>query len=600
MVRSRHIEDYAMIGDLQTAALIGHDGSLEWLCLPRFDGAACFASLLGNEGNGRWLLAPEFGAKSIRRCYREDTLILETEYETAEGTVAVIDFMPLARHEDRTSVVRLVEGRAGKVAMETEIVLRFDYGNVLPWVRHTEDGLTATAGPDALSVRTPVRLKGKDFRTRGRFTVTEGQTVPFELTFYRSHLAAPRQLDASHELETTERWWRRWARKCTYKGAWREAVVRSLITLKALTYSPTGGIIAAPTTSLPELMGGARNWDYRYCWIRDAAFTLYALLISGYHDEARAWREWLLRAVAGTPDQLQPLYGVAGERRLMEFEIPWLGGFGGSRPVRVGNGAATQCQLDIFGELMDAFHVAGKHDVKPIDDAWQLERVLVDHLESHWHEPDRGIWEIRGPVRHFTHSKVMAWVAMDRAVKAVERFGLDGPAKRWRALRDEIHADVCKNGFDADRNSFVQCYGEKKLDGALLMMALVGFLPADDPRMVGTVEAIRKELLIDGFVRRYIAEDGTDGLKGGEGVFLPCSFWLADNLAMMGRTEDAGQIFERLLELRNDVGLLAEEYDPNAERLLGNFPQALSHIALVNTAYNLTAAEGPAKQRSQH
>jgi GH15 family glucan-1,4-alpha-glucosidase len=589
------IEDYAVIGDLHTAGLVGREGSLDWLCVPRFDSPACFAALLGDVNNGRWLLAPDEPVVETRRRYRDDTLILETEHRTAAGAVAVIDFMPHAGDSDQTHVVRLVKGLAGKVAMRTEVVFRFDYGRVVPWVRRTDYGLTALAGPEALCLRTPVTLRGKDFRTTGAFTIGAGETVPFVLTCFRSHRAEPPAIDPQRQLEATERWWRDWAAQCRYAGVWRDAVMRSLITLKALAYAPTGGMIAAPTASLPEVLGGERNWDYRYCWIRDATFTLYALLISGFGDEARAWREWLLRSAAGTPSQLQPLYGICGERSLTEFQIPALHGYAGSRPVRIGNDAANQFQLDIYGEVMDAFHVARAHGIETDDDTWNLQQALIEFLESSWDKPDQGVWEMRGPPRHFTHSKVMAWVAMDRAVKAVARFGLDGPQDRWSALRDQIHAEVCRHGFDAKRNTFVQYYGGTAVDGALLMMPLVGFLRADDPRIVGTVEAIRRELVIDGLVRRY---HGADGLAGDEGAFLACSFWLADNLAMMGRQAEARELFERLLDLRNDVGLLAEEYDPRAGRLLGNFPQAFSHIALINTAYNLSAQGGAARHRS--
>lgn len=595
------IEDYAVIGDLKTAAMIGRDGSIDWLCLPRFDAAACLAGLLGDVSNGRWGLEPEGTVNAVRRRYRDDTLILETEFETDEGTVALIEFMPCSDDGagERTDVVRLVQGRKGQVAMRTEIVIRFDYGKTVPWARHTEQGFSAIAGADALVIRTPVRLHGKDFRTTGRFTVRAGETVPFVLTYFRSHLKEPPPIDPARALADTERWWHEWAAQCTYGGPWRDAVLRSLITLKALSHRPTGGIIAAPTTSLPELLGGTRNWDYRYCWIRDATFTLYALLTSGFHDEARAWREWLLRAVAGMPSQLQPLYGVAGERSLMEYEVPWLPGYEASRPVRVGNGAASQFQLDIYGEVLDAFHVANRHAVEPKDDSWRLQQVLIEFLESNWAKPDNGLWEVRGSRRHFTHSKIMAWVGMDRAVKAITRFHLEGPLARWRALRDEIHADICRRGFDVQRNAFVQYYGGTALDSALLMMPLVGFLPADDPRVVGTVEAIRKELAVNDYlVRRCHADADTDGPDSREGAFLVCSFWLADNLAMMRRTAEARRIFEHLLALRNDVGLLAEEYDPQTKRLLGNFPQALSHIALVNTAYNLSARGGPSRHRS--
>ncbi len=596
---SSRIEDYAMIGDLRTAALVGRDGSVDWLCLPRFDSPACFAALLGNEENGRWLIAPAGEVTEVRRRYRDDTLVLETEFSTPQGTVALIDFMPYAGREDRTDMVRLVEGRNGKVAMRTEMVFRFDFGKVIPWVERTADGVSAIAGPLALRIRTPVALAGKDFRTVGTFTVAAGETIPFVLTSYRSHLSEPSPIDPLRELRENDSWWRNWSARCSYDGAWREPMVRSLITLKGLTYHPTGGIVAAATTSLPETLGGARNWDYRFCWIRDASFTLYALLISDFIEEARAWREWLLRSVAGTPEQLQTLYGVAGERQLIEYEIDWLDGYAASRPVRVGNAASTQFQLDVYGELMDAFHVARRHGIRPIDHAWSVQQALVEFLESNWDKPDEGIWEVRGPRRHFTYSKTMAWVALDRAVKAVERFKLAGPLDRWRALRDRIHADVCRQGFDAERNTFVQYYGGKSLDASLLLLAPIGFLPANDPRIVGTVTAIRRELMSDGLVRRYNTEDGVDGLSGQEGAFLACTFWLADNLAMMGKHDEARDLFERLLDLRNDVGLLAEEYDPRAKRLVGNFPQAFSHIALVNTAHNLTLADrGPSAQRA--
>ena len=589
---AHRIEDYAMIGDLHTVALIGKGGSLDWLCLPRFDSPACFASLVGDEDNGRWLIAPDGEVQEIRRRYRDDTLILETEFRTAQGTVAIIDFMPHGGDSDRTDVIRLVEGRTGEVAMHTELILRFDYGKVIPWVRHEKGGLRAIAGPTALRIRSPVTLRGKNFRSVSKFRVAAGQTVPFVLTCFPSHKSEPGPIDPTRQLKETERWWHEWSARYTDKGPWREPVMRSLITLKALTYNPTGGIVAAPTTSLPEALGGARNWDYRYCWVRDASFTLYALLISGYHEEARAWREWLLRAVAGSAEQLQTLYGVAGERWLKEYEVPWLKGYENSPPVRIGNSASGQFQLDVYGELMDAFHVARMHHVKSFNDAWALQQKLVEFLESNWDKPDEGIWEVRGGRRHFTYSKVMAWVAMDRAVKGISRFNLDGPLDRWSALRDRIHAEVCQRGFNQTRNTFVQYYGAEALDSSLLLMPLVGFLPADDPRVVSTVEAIRRTLVSDGLVRRYETEGGVDGLKGREGAFLACTFWLADNLAMTGRHKEAQAIFERLLDLRNDVGLLAEEYDPQAKRLVGNFPQAFSHIALVNTAYNLNLPQG--------
>ncbi len=593
------IEDYALIGDTFTVALVGCDGSIDWLCVPRIDSDACFAALLGTPDNGRWLLAPEGETRASRRRYRGDTLILETEFETASGTVAVIDFMPVGGECDEVDVVRLVEGRAGEVAMTTELVLRFEYGTTVPWVQRVSDGLTAIAGPSALRLHTPIELEGKDFRTVGRFTVRAGETVPFRLCCFQSYEIEPESRDPARLLKETEGFWQDWTGRCRVDGPWRDAVVRSLITLKALTYGPAGGIAAAGTTSLPERIGGSRNWDYRYCWIRDATFTLYAFLLSGLKDEARAWREWLLRAAAGKPSQLQILYGVAGERRISELELPWLAGYENSRPVRIGNAAHEQLQLDVFGELFDAFHVARKYGIPAHDHAWDVEKVLLDHLESAWQLPDHGIWEVRGQPRHFTHSKVMAWVAADRAVKAVERFGLDGPVDRWRQLRAKIHADVCAKGFDPERNAFVQYYGAKDLDAALLMIPLVGFLPPDDPRVASTVEAIQRELTHDGLVRRYLVDEAVDGLPGGEGTFLTCSFWLVDNLTMLGRWDEACELFETLLALRNDVGLLAEEYDPVERRQLGNFPQAFSHVGLINSAHNLTIARGPAKERAE-
>jgi GH15 family glucan-1,4-alpha-glucosidase len=482
--------------------------------------------------------------------------------------------------------------------MTTEIVLRFDYGSVIPWVRHGPSGMSAVAGPDALVIRTPVPLKGANFRSRGRFAVAAGETVPFVLTCFRSHRSEPPATDPDRALRDTTAWWREWAGRCSYAGPWRDQMMRSLITLKALTHAATGAIVAAPTTSLPELIGGARNWDYRFCWLRDATFTLYALQKSGYLDEARAWRDWLLRAVAGMPAQIQPVYGIAGERRLPELELPWLKGYEGSRPVRIGNLARAQAQHDVLGEVMDAMHVAREHRLDTSDEAWALQLKLVEFLESAWTEPDHGLWEMRGPRRHFTHSKVMTWVALDRAAKGVTRFGLPGPADRWRALADRIHAEVCREGYDPARNTFVQYYGGRSLDGALLMLPLVGFLPPDDPRVAGTVAAVQASLCVDGLVRRYIPDKEVDGLPGSEGVFLACSFWLVDNLALLGRRDEARRLFERLLGLCNDLGLIAEEYDPASGRLLGNFPQAFSHIALVNSAHNLTDARGPAPERA--
>jgi GH15 family glucan-1,4-alpha-glucosidase len=591
------IEDYALIGDCETAALVARDGSIDWLCFPRFDSAACFAALLGTPEHGRWLLTPVDTIQTIRRRYREGTLVLETEYQTDSGVVAVVDCMPLRTLSH--DIVRMIEGRRGQVRMRMELVIRFDYGSIVPWVRHTERGIRAIAGPDAMHLRTDVPVHGEQFRTIAEFTVSEGQRIPFTLTWYPSHQPEPAESDPEQSIRETEQWWQAWSARCTYTGAWREQVVRSLITLKALTYAPTGGLVAAATTSLPEQLGGVRNWDYRYCWLRDATFTLYALMTGGYMDEARAWREWLVRAVAGKPSEMQIMYGLAGERRLAEWVVDWLPGYEGAAPVRVGNAAFRQHQLDVYGEVMDALHLARRMGLAHDENAWRVQRALVQFLEEHWQRPDEGIWEVRGPPRHFTHSKVMAWVAIDRAVKAVEQFGYAGSVDQWRELRDTIHADVCRNGFDPELNSFVQYYGAKQLDASLLMLPLVGFLPATDPRLRGTVQAIQDQLMRHGFVERYRTDPDVDGLPSGEGVFLVCTFWLADNLALQGRYDEARAIFERLLGLCNDVGLLSEEYDPHTKRLIGNFPQAFSHLGLINTARNLSQAGGPAEDR-QH
>jgi GH15 family glucan-1,4-alpha-glucosidase len=590
------IEDYALLGDCQTAALVGRDGSLDWLCLPRFDSPACFAALLGSAEHGRWLLRPATPVVATRRRYREGTLVLETEFETAEGTVAVVDCMP--PRGDEPDVVRCVEGRAGRVPMQLELVLRFDYGSIVPWVRRTPYGLHAIAGPDAVSLHSPVELVNANLKTTARFAVAAGERVPFVLQWHPSHQAAPDCPDPLAAIAFTERWWSDWSQRCTYQGPWRAQVLRSLITLKALTYAPTGGIVAAPTTSLPEHIGGVRNWDYRYCWLRDATLSLYALLLAGYVDEAKAWREWLLRAVAGSPGQVSIMYGIAGERRLPEAELPWLPGYENSRPVRIGNAASTQFQLDVYGEVVDAMFLAARSGMPHSDDAVRVARTAMGHLEKVWREPDEGIWEVRGPRRHFTHSKVMAWVAFDRMVKQVESFGRAGPVQRWRALRDEIHRDVCANGFDASRNSFMQYYGASTLDAATLLIPMVGFLPPEDPRVRGTLAAIEQNLRRDGFVYRYATRPDVDGLPRGEGAFLPCTFWFADNLVLQGRRAEARELFEQLLGLTNDVGLLAEEYDPVARRQLGNFPQAFSHVALINTAFNLTRAGGSVADRS--
>jgi GH15 family glucan-1,4-alpha-glucosidase len=587
------IEDYALIGDTHTAGLVSREGSIDWLCLPRFDSPACFAALLGDAGNGRWLLAPAGPVRDVRRRYQGDTLVLETEHRTGEGTVRVVDCMPPRQHDP--DVARVVEGVRGRVRMRMELTIRFDYGSIVPWVRQVGGALHAVAGPDSVWLRTPVPVHGKNWTTVADFTVGEGERVPFMLTWHASHMRAPRHIDPVQAIDDSQAWWGRWASRIAYQGGWQDAVIRSLLTLKALTYAPTGGIVAAPTTSLPEAIGGVRNWDYRYCWLRDSTFTLYALMLAGLAEEARAWREWLLRAVAGQPKQMQMLYGVAGERRITEQELDWLPGYQGSRPVRVGNAAVDQFQLDVYGEVMDTLHLGRRIGLESDEPAWDLQRALLEFLEDHWRDPDEGIWEIRGPRRHFTHSKVMAWVALDRAVKAVELARLEGPVDRWRALRREIHDEVCREGFDAERDSFVQFYGSGQVDASLLLIPLVGFLPATDPRVKGTVAAIQRELMADGLVHRYPPQGSqhVDGLPPGEGAFLACTFWLADNLTMMGRHDEAGAIFERLLELRNDVGLLAEEYDPSTGRQLGNFPQAFSHVALVNTARNLSALPGP-------
>ncbi len=576
------IEDYALIGDGHTAALVGRDGSIDWLCLPRFDSGACFAALLGSPANGRWVIAPRDSVSNTSRRYRNGTLILETDFETESGTVRVIDCMPLSNQ--RWDVLRIVEGLSGRVRMHTELVIRFDYGSIVPWVHRADGALFATAGPDTLELHTPVQTRGEHMTSTADFEIGAGERVPFVLNYRPSHTPEQEPIDADETLMRTQSRWLEWSERCSYQGRWREPVLRSLLTLKALIYEPTGGIVAAPTTSLPEHPGGVRNWDYRYCWLRDATFTLNALLLAGYTEEARAWQEWLLRAVAGSPADMQILYSVTGERRLEEIELAWLPGYGNAAPVRIGNAAATQFQLDVYGEVMDTLHLARAAGQTPQPHAWRIQCALLAFLETHWREPDEGIWEVRGPRRHFTHSKVMAWVAFDRGVKAVERYGLDGPVEAWRRSRDEVHAQVCEAGFDAKRNSFVQHYGSAELDASLLLIPLVGFLPPDDARVRGTIEAIERELLIDGLVLRYAPAAGIDSLPPGEGVFLPCSFWLADCLAVTGRHAEAEALFERLLALCNDVGLLSEEFDPRSGHMLGNFPQALSHMALVNTA----------------
>jgi GH15 family glucan-1,4-alpha-glucosidase len=582
------IEDYGLIGDLQTAALVGRDGSIDWACFPRFDSGAIFASLLGTEENGHWTIQPAGTFHTPSRSYRGETLVLDTEFETPSGRARLTDFMP--PRGEAPDVVRIVEGLDGEVDVRLELVLRFDYGSTVPWVRNVDGALVAIAGPDAVCLWTPVELEGRNLRTHAEFTVRAGDRVPFVLTWFPSHLALPEAVEAEKALAETLGFWTEWSSRCGLEGRWRDAVIRSLVTLKALTYAPTGGIVAAATTSLPEELGGVRNWDYRYCWLRDATLTLLAFLHAGYTDEARVWRDWLLRAIAGTPDDIQALYGVAGEKRLPELELDWLDGYEGSRPVRIGNGAAHQFQLDVYGEIVDALHLARVKGIPASDDAWALTGKVFEWLETAWHEPDEGIWEVRGPRRHFTYSKVMAWVAFDRAVNAVEELGRKGPVDRWRAVRDEIRADVLANGFNAEVGAFVQHYGSGRLDASVLLLPLVGFLPATDERMVGTVAAIERDLMRDGYVERYRADAGNqevDGLPPGEGVFLPCSFWLVAVLARQGRLDEAVELYERLLSLRNDLGLLSEEYDTEQKRLVGNFPQAFTHLALVETAFSL-------------
>jgi GH15 family glucan-1,4-alpha-glucosidase len=593
------IEDYALIGDCQSAALVGRDGSIDWLCWPRFDSPACFAALLGGREHGRWRIAPTEPVLRTRRRYRADTLVLETELETRDGAVTLVDFMPVSGgHAD---VVRMVIGRRGRVGMLSEGALRFDYGAAVPWITLSEDRKTlrAVAGPDMVVLHSQVPLENRHQSTCAQFEIAAGETLGFVLAHGPSHLEPHPPIDIAAALAHTERFWREWVAPCSVGGHWGEAVRRSLITLKALTYAPTGGIVAAPTTSLPERIGGVRNWDYRYCWLRDATFTLLAFMDGGYYEEAKSWREWLLRAAAGSPGQMQIMYGIAGERRLPEMEIGWLPGYESSAPVRIGNAAASQLQLDVYGELMDALYQACKGGLARHDAAWDLQRALLGHLETVWQQPDEGIWEVRGAPRHFTYSKVMAWVAFDRGVKMVEMLGLPGPLERWRELRSRIHDDVCRNGYDAARGSFVQSYGSRELDASLLLIPITGFLPIHDARVTATIEAIQRELTVDGLVQRYVTHHALDGLPPGEGVFLACSFWLVDCLSMQGRTAEARVLFERLVGLTNDVGLLAEEYDPVAKRFLGNFPQAFSHIALVNSALNLGQLLKPAEQRAE-
>jgi GH15 family glucan-1,4-alpha-glucosidase len=593
------IEDYGFLSDTQTGALVSRDGCVDWLCLPRFDSGACFASLLGRSENGHWRFRPNDKIEKLSRRYRGETLILETEIETASGVVRLNDFMP--PRGENPDLIRIVEGIRGEVSMEMELIIRFDYGQIVPWVRKRHGGLEAIAGPNGLILRTPITTRGKDLTTVAEFNVKKGDRVPFVLTWFASHGEPPKPVSADHALRDTEKFWIAWERQCHRKTPWDEAVVRSLITLKGLTYAPTGGLVAAATTSLPEKIGGVRNWDYRYCWLRDATFTLMAFMNAGYKEEAKLWREWLLRAIAGSPAQMQIMYGVQGERRLEEFEVPWLAGYENSKPVRIGNAASRQFQLDVYGEVLGAMYRAHQAGLETDEAEWALQVGLMTFLESNWQKPDEGIWEVRGGQKHFTHSKMMAWVAFDRAVKLVEtcNCAAEGHLERWRKIRDQIHREVCERGYNGRKKAFTQYYGSDGLDASLLTMPLAGFLPANDERVRNTMEAIERDLMQDGLVLRYQPQkENVDGLPGSEGVFLPCSFWLADCLHLIGRKKEARELFERLLLLRNDLGLLSEEYDPVAKRQLGNFPQAFSHVALVNAALILSD-EHPAARESE-
>jgi GH15 family glucan-1,4-alpha-glucosidase len=594
------LEDYALIGDTHTAALVGYDGSIDWLCLPRFDSGACFAGLLGDESHGRWLLAPAGGYRATARRYREDSLVLETDFTTAEGTVRVTDCMPI--RGDWPDVTRRVECLSGRVRMRSEVVIRLEYGKVSPWIRDVGKRSTAVAGPDTLTLDSDVEHVRSDSDLVAEFELGAGQHADFRLAWTEPRAQLPRGLDVARTLRQTEKWWRDWASQCRYDGPYRDPVVRSLITLKAMTYAPSGGMVAAPTTSLPEQLGGVRNWDYRYCWIRDATFTLLALLQAGYEAEAKAWREWLLRALAGRPEQMQLMYGVEGERRLTEHELDWLPGYANSSPVRIGNAASEQFQLDVYGELMDALHQARTEGIPPDEAAWGVQQELLEFLEGHWNDPDDGIWEMRGERRHFVHSKVMAWAAVDRGVRGIEQFELPGPLDDWKRLRQVIHDEVCEKGYDAERNTFTQYYGSKALDASVLLMGSVGFLPGSDQRYRGTIDAVADELCHDGFVSRYNMtrkSQQVDGLPPGEAAFLPCSLWLADSYLLTGRKEQGREIFERVLGLSNDLGLLSEEYDTEQKRLVGNFPQALTHLGVINTALDLHTAKGPSHRRAR-
>ncbi|ODA67625.1 Trehalase [Methyloligella halotolerans] len=598
---SERIEDYGLIGNMISAALVSREGSIDWLCMPRFDSPAVFASLLGTDENGFWKISPKGKTSKITRRYVPDTAVLETRFETATGCATVTDFMPLSDDPEKVDLVRMVEGVSGEVDMTMELALRFGYGESVPWVHHRDFGLHAVAGPDTVELHTTLPLEGRNMRTYGHFKVKKGESVPMTLSYHRTY-QKPQFVPDRHEcMLQTVNFWKNWVKRGHFDPipeAWRDAVIRSMITLKLCTFTPTGGLVAAPTTSLPETLGGARNWDYRFCWLRDSSLTLYALLNGGYREEAEAWRTWLMRAVAGDPSQLQIMYGIAGERSLPEYELDWLSGYEKSAPVRVGNAAAKQTQLDVFGELLDMLHAARCAELQTEAEAWEVETVLLEHLEKNWQSLGRGIWEVRGDPHAFTHSRMMCWAAFDRAIESAERFNLKGPIDRWRKVRDKIHAEICEKGFDKELNSFVQYYGGKTLDAALLLMPQLGFLPPDDPRVIGTIEAIEKTLLKDGFLLRYSTDHVDDGVGGREGAFLACSYWLADAYTLAGRRKDAEAMFERLLGIRNELGLLAEEYDTVAKRLVGNFPQAFSHLGLINSAYNLCERGGPAQQRA--
>ncbi|WP_428392139.1 glycoside hydrolase family 15 protein [Lichenicoccus sp.] len=596
------IEDYGLIGDCSSCALVGRNGSIDWLCWPRFDSPACLAALVGTDANGRWLVAPEGHAAAdttVTRSYRDGGLVLETVFTNEAGSVALIDFMPI--NNPCPSIVRIVEGRSGSVAMQTELLLRFDYGSSVPWVTRlpADAGVVAVAGPMLVALRTAVRLDGERMATVGRFSVAQGERVAFVLSYGESHLPPPAAVDVDAALSRTEAFWKEWSDSCAYQGPHRAAVLRSLVTLKGLTFAQTGGIVAAPTTSLPEQLGGPRNWDYRYCWLRDATLTLIAMMSGGYYDEALLWRDWLHRSIAGSPDQVQIMYGIAGERTLMEWEVPWLVGYQGAAPVRIGNAAAGQLQLDVYGEVVAALHLSRQERLREPTYGWSLQVALVEHLAEIWQEPDEGMWEVRGGRRQFTVSKVFCWLAFDHTIKDCETFALDGPVEKWRTIRDTIHATVCEKGISQSKGCFTQAFGSEALDAGLLLIALTGFLPPDDPRIVATVRAVEHGLMEDGFVLRYRTESSVDGLPGTEGAFLACTFWLVDNYVLQGRYDEAEALFGRLLGLRNDLGLLAEEYDPRAKRLVGNFPQAFSHVGLINSAVNLRNRNVPARGESQ-